>query len=362
MIPCAICGFNNPLGTRFCRGCGEKIETKLSMVNQSVAKTKQSDRETSLLKMGSSAMQIGGFLFLAALVFRNTLVPDMPAPDLPPVAVANLVPDAFLKAAPKNAAAANAPTRLTWRISQGPGLLKDIGVDVDRIHAWQDDIAKTQKDDGSWAAPDPLLATALAALALQACPTNDYLMAAARGRTWLKAKSPKDVASRAAVTRTLVLNAFIDAEDMPADLWSADKGYLVDSQAPVWQATGVALLAPKERRIDHSLLRAANTDALWAGWWDAVENKATPLPDAAFTAVDPGTLAAGEDRMMWAQEAWFLVGNPDEIQKALVKWSSSDPAPVDPLLAKAGPWAGEAVAVLTVASPMRMPPLALSVP
>ena len=366
MIPCPLCGFVNPLGTRFCRGCGEKVETKMSMVTQSVALTKQSDRESALIGMGKSALSVGGFLLIAALIFRNTLVPDMPAPDLPPVTVASLVPDAMLHA-PMHDSAASANARLTWRLNQGPALLKDVGVDIDHVHAWQDDILKAQKDDGAFTGSDQLLATALAALALQAVPTNDGLAAAARARAWLKPLAAKDLGSRPALTRSLVLTAFADAEDMPPELWAVDKGYLIDSQAPVWQATGVALLPAKDRRVNHDQLRGVNTDALWTAWWDAIDSKPVDnpvaVPASAFAAVDPTTLAAGEDRLMFMQEEWFLVGDPDDIRKNLDTWSRTDPAPVDAsLLAKTGPWAPEAVAVLTVASPLRMPPLALSAP
>jgi hypothetical protein len=339
------------------------MEIKLSQVAASVSKTNQTQREDAIFKMGMSAVSLGGFFFVAAFVLRSTLVPELPAPDLPPVSIPSIIPDDFGKVP---AAASQGPAtsrRLAWRRDQGPTLLGDIGVDRDHLHEWATSILKLQKEDGGFAGGDPLATTALATLALQAAPDSDLLTAAARSRTWLKAKS-KDLSSQSAFARSLTLTALADAEDLPPDLWSTNKGYLSDGQAAVWQAVGVALLPSTDRRTDHSLLRGTSQDPLWVAWWDAVEGKAKdPVPDTAFEAVDTKNLVVGEDRLMWAQEAWFLLASSDDLTQTLEAWSRTDPVPVDPgLLSRTAAWAPTAVAILTVASPLRLPPLAFSAP
>jgi hypothetical protein len=362
VIPCPNCTFVNPLGTRFCRSCGERIEVKLSQVAESVTKTNKSNRETSLVKAGMSSLTLGGFLLVAAIIFRCTLVPDVPAPDLPPVAMQDLIPETFGKPQASATTAATVGPRLSWRRNQGTAMLAAVGVDRDRLKTWQTSVRQAQKDDGSFGGSDQLMATALGALALQSAPDPEQLAAAAKARAWLKGHA-KDIAGRTGLTRSLVLAALIDAEDMPPDVLTANQGYLVDDQAPQWQALAIAMLPSIARHTEHTTLRNNSQDGLWTGWWDAVENKPGVVSDTALATVDTNNLVTGEDRMMWAHEAWFLAASGDDYTRILEGWSRTDPAPVNAdLLAKTGPWAPAAVAIITMAAPLRMPPLALSAP
>ncbi|GDY15118.1 hypothetical protein LBMAG53_39960 [Planctomycetota bacterium] len=83
MIPCQVCGNDNPLGTRFCRKCGAKVTTGLADVNASVAKTRRQDRGRMIRGWGSNVLSLGVFILACAVLIRWTATPALPPADLP---------------------------------------------------------------------------------------------------------------------------------------------------------------------------------------------------------------------------------------------------------------------------------------
>lgn len=111
MIPCDACGHQNPLTTRFCRQCGERLVINQEAVAQALQDDLAEGRSLRWLARGSSAMSVGGFLLLCGLVLRFVVVPPLPAPDVPPVEAGSVVPAPLPSATPVAADPAKPGTR-----------------------------------------------------------------------------------------------------------------------------------------------------------------------------------------------------------------------------------------------------------
>jgi hypothetical protein len=93
MILCQSCGNQNPMGTRYCRRCGTKIEINQQQVFQAVQDNQSDIAATRWMERGRSILIIGVFFLVCALVLRYAVVPEMPLADVPPVAVGGFLPD-----------------------------------------------------------------------------------------------------------------------------------------------------------------------------------------------------------------------------------------------------------------------------
>lgn len=360
MIPCPKCSHVNPLGTRFCRSCGEKLDVKVAQVMASVEQKRDTDRDERIYKAGRGALTLTVFALVCALTFRWLIVPDMPAPELPAVALGDIEP----KPAASEAAVdlpLGATTRLAWRREHGSALLSPLGVDLVQLQAWSDAIAKEQRADGSFPGQDALAATGLAALALQAYPREDRaLAAAASARAWLKTNLV-DLSQKRPLGRTLGMAALLDAQELPLALQTNGAIYLIDARAPVFQAFAYALYDAKDRPQDVRSLRSAGTTPEWGWYFDALTGKPPEIEVKAYFTESAKRLAKGEDRLVWAFTAWHFAAAPKDLIETLSAWSRAQPPPVaDDLVAACGPNAAAAVALIAVASPARVPPLWLS--
>lgn len=105
MIPCQSCGNDNPIGTRYCRRCGTKIEVNQQQVVAAVQRDQADVAATRWFERGRSALIIALFFLTCALVLRYSIVPPLPAADVPPVDVGGILPSelptAEAKPAPK---------------------------------------------------------------------------------------------------------------------------------------------------------------------------------------------------------------------------------------------------------------------
>jgi hypothetical protein len=356
VIACPACGYDNPLGTRFCRSCGGKIEVKLAHIVGSIEQTKQQYADDRLARAGRNALTLTLFVTVCALVFRWVVVPNMPPADLPPVPMGRILPEQ------PPTAAVTLPTatlqRLPWRRDYGSALIGSLGVDLVQLDAWQQSILATQAADGSFAGDDPIAATGLAALALQAYPHADaVVIAATKARAYLQTNL-KDLQKRAPLARALLMTALADAEELPPSAYNSFSMYLVDGKAAPWQAFSMSLLSTKDRPKGLNLLRSASTAPVWAGYFDLLEGKTPAIETRTFFTESAKAIATGEERMLWAFAAWHLAAAPKDLIETLSAWSRATPAPVDQdLTAKCGANAAAAVAILTLAAPARVPPL-----
>ncbi len=373
MVPCPKCGNINPLGTRYCRACGEKIEVTFGMIQASVGATQVQNRDTVILGWGRSAIALSVFLLICAVVLRTVLVPALPRADLPPVPTGDVFPSTTESKPGANGTtttaavvvgAAETTSRLVWRRINGEYILRDLRLNYPRLHARLDTLAATQMDDGSFPGEDKLAATALACLALQSFPSDRTLAAAQRARAVLTKALP-DLQFKPALARTLTIAALADAEELTAAQLAPMRTYLIDGKAAVWQALAVAALPsalrPKEK--DLVLLRTALPGnerwtlliALLGG------NVPADVRPSLFSVDSAAGLKLGEERLVWAFSAWQFHPSPDALLETLRAWSSSDTAaPVDPEVSqKCGPTASSSVAILATTTPLRVLPLAL---
>lgn len=104
MIPCQACGNQNPIGTRYCRACGTKIEFTPGQVLEAVQRDQAALASSRWFELGRSALIIGLFFLTCALVLRYSIVPPMPAADVPPVDVGSFLPRELPKVEAKAAA------------------------------------------------------------------------------------------------------------------------------------------------------------------------------------------------------------------------------------------------------------------
>ncbi|MBA3708034.1 MAG: zinc ribbon domain-containing protein [Planctomycetes bacterium] len=356
MIPCPTCEFVNPLGTRFCRSCGGKLDLKMSQVTGSIKNLKEQNRADQISSLGRSIFSLSAFLFIFTIVVRVMVVPAMPIADLPPAQV-----DALL---PKDGPAMTSTLplsefkRMSWRRDHASTILSGLGVDVVQLNTWQAALAASQKPDGSFPGDDPLAATGLATLALQAYPQDGSVIgAAAKARPWLQTQMA-DLTHSTPLARTLGMAALIDAEEITPGTLNSFSMYLRDGKAAAWQAFTIPLFNAKDRPTDLILLRKSLAGDVWANVFDALLGRAPTIDPKSYFTDAAKALKTGEVRLAWTFASWQLAAAPKDLTETIAAWSRTAPAPVDAdTMAKCGPLAATAVAVLTIASPARIPPL-----
>ncbi len=375
MISCQKCAHENPIGTRFCRGCGVRLEFNLQDIEQSIVGTKKADLDDHVFRWGRSSFALCGFLLVCTLVLRHVVAPPMPPSDWPdapllplipkdpPAWAVNAIPSATGTA---GGAALRGPVefngRLAWRRTHAPLILSGLGVDRAKLSAMQHAVAGTVAADGAVAGDDPLAANALASLALQASPGDEAVDAAiVRCHSWLTKRMGDLMTAKEPLARTLGAAALMDAELLPATERSKLNVNLVDGKAAFWQAWMLPLYPTDDRPTQLAALRAEHKGPAWDSWFELAAG-GVARPDATrLSAANANALTFGEDRLLWAANAWARPAMPLDLAQALTAWSALPPTPVAVLLTqKCGPQAATAVAVLAIAAPLRLTPLALA--
>ena len=369
MIPCKKCGHVNALTTMYCHGCGTKIEVSYAQVATSVASTTTEQRDQAILAWGRSAISLTCFLLICSLVLRYVAVPNPPSayvPEAPDIALLGGEPAwaASAAVAPVETTATATPARegrLAWRQRQGTNLLSAFSIDFKPLQATQKALLAAQKPDGSFAGDEPVCATALAALALQAWPATPEITAgAAKARAWIDG-AWRTLGQRPPLARALAVAALADADAL-SDLRSAQYGVLlVDGSSPIWQAFLLPLLEGARRPKDVIGLQNKLDGPLWAAWFQLCAGKPVEIEKAPLFSEAAAALATAEERFLWAQVAWLHPVAPDDYATTLRSWAAAAPIKPDAATAKAcGPTATAALGLLVATAPLRVPALPLS--
>ena len=364
MITCSACGFSNPMGTRWCRQCGEKLDLNAGQVQAALAATTVAAHHDRLLGYGRSAVSLGAFVLIVALILRYALVPDLPRADAYVTLPAQLLPAIARRAtdaAPPSLSAISSQ-RLRWRATICRPTANQLGLDLAQMDQVRTAIGATQKPDGTWNGDDPLATTALATLALQAWPDDQSLARAAVARTWL-ASQLSDPTRRSIAGRTLALVALDDAEALRPAERTRLQSYLIDGKLARFQTwalitTPLALQAP-ELGLVREAFDSTDGDLLWRGVFTLATGTLPDLPVSRFFTDSVGQVVA-EDRPAWALLAWHLGLAPGDVSQILRDWSRQAVPPItDPALAKTGAQAAEALWLIALAAPVRVPPMTL---
>ena len=373
MISCQKCAHENPIGTKFCRGCGVRLEFNLQDIEQSIIGTKKANLDDRVFRWGRSSFALCGFLLVCTLVLRHVVAPPMPPSDWPDAPLLPLIskdPPAWavnaIPSADGTTVTVRGPVefngRLAWRRSHAALILTGLGIDRVKLTALQHAVAGTVGADGAVAGDDPLAANALATLALQACPGDEAVDAAiVRCHGWLTKRIGELITAKEPLARTLGALALMDAELLPATERAKLNVYLVDGKAAFWQAWMLPLFPADDRPTQLANLRAELKGPAWDSWFELTSG-GIARPDATLlSAASANALAFGEERLLWAASAWARPAMPQDLAQTLAAWSALPPTPVAVLLTqKCGPQAATAVAVLAIAAPLRLTPLALA--
>lgn len=388
MIPCKQCGHVNPLGTLYCHQCGSPIQMDVSAIEHSVGETKDKYRRDQVFKAGRNAITVSGFLFLCAVVFSLSMVPDMPVrrfgypPDLAPKDV--FVAENALSVEGSGGPAPELPppdqiaeggamiNLMEWRRGEADFILGRFGVDLTQIGNWQIALMKAQNQEtGLWdqddktgiRIPDPHVATGLALLALQAYPVLPEI----QGRcelAWraIKKKAVLGDPGMSKLGRALCLFALVDAGQLTKDEIRRAASRLSDGSQPDWQVLALSSFPPERRpyrlaalvrQVDapiwqHLLQPFSDSEVLEGGeeGYDA-----DLFSDAYLPSLDP------LDRVAWSNAAWRLGLNPRLLDETLKKWSRADPPPraPDDLREKAGRIADLSLVILACTPSLRAP-------
>ena len=360
MITCASCGISNPMGTRWCRQCGTKLDLNVQQVQAAVSATAEAASDDNLVTAGRNTLALGGFLLVTAFILRLALVPDLPPVEAPLTLPDRVIPEIERAAAVASIGSGNtaiSSKRLRWRATVCRPLANQLGLDLDAMDGARERIAAAQKADGTWPGEDPLAATGLAALALQAWPSDEGLGRAARARAWSVIQL-QDATRRTALGRTLALAAIDDAEELGQAERTRLQTYIIDGKSPQWQAWILAGTLPANQPAELGLVRDALKTDVWR-WLFASATGGTPdLDGQRFYAETVGTVAA-EDRPAWAMLAWTRLPAPADTTTILQGWSRNPPpAATDPALAKAGAQVPDALWLIALAAPSRLPAVA----
>ena len=359
MIVCASCGISNPMGTRWCRQCGTKLDLNVAQVEAAVSATNEAASDDRFMGHGRSALALGGFLLLTTVILRLALVPDLPTVDAPVALPDRVLPEMERAATAAAAGAGNAAVpskRLRWRATVCRTTATQQGLDLAAMDAARERIAAAQKADGTWAGDDVLAATGLAALALQAWPSDEGLGRAARARAWLTAQL-QDPTRRQPLGRTLAIAALDDAEELAQADRNRLQAYFIDGKSPQLQTWILAGTASANQPPELGLVRDALKTDLWRWLFKSATGGVPDLDIKRFYTETVGTVAA-EDRPAWSLLAWTRLPAPVDTGAILQGWSRNPPPPAtEPALAKAGAQVADALWLLTLAAPSRLPAL-----
>jgi len=355
MIPCPVCGNVNPFTTRFCRKCGHRLEVKVSQVAHALEENAQTKREQRFHAASTSTLVLAGFLLACAAFARLVMVPDLPSADLPPYQVASLLP-----LPPTPVRMQPATSRLEWRRLHLLAELDGLGIDLVHLESQQHELVQTQRSDGSFPGDDPVAATGLAALALQAYPLSDEARAgAAAARSYLTGVF-NDLDKQAPLARVLAVAALLDAEALTPAQWAQAQPAITDGREPAWQAFCLASLPHEARPSELGLLAPASDGPLWKLLMQLLTDSPRPAQlgaDNPFSDQSPSP-ATGEGRMLWAFTAWQVPASPELMISLLTAWSRSAPAPIDAATqASCGQLAANEVGIITICACGHVAPL-----
>jgi hypothetical protein len=388
MIPCQKCNRVNPLGTVFCHGCGVRLVVNYQQVAESVAGTAKANVDDATFGWGRGSLMLCSFLMVCALVLRYGLVPAMPVLELPPAPALPLFPKeapAWIEKAKEASTATDdgavlAPNatnddiapplpasgsklrdlagRLGWRRDFARSILGDLRVDRKRLRGWQKSILASYDGKGSFAGEDPIAATSLCLLALQAWPSDEAVaIVMGQAQAWLLQQTPA-LAQKPALVRTLAVLALMDAEALPEAVRTSLSPTLIDGGVPQWQAYMLALHPNADRPTQLASLRNVLRGPQWDVYFELIGGGIPRTDPTLFSATAIKGLTTGEDRLAWAFLAWHMPVAPKELGDTLRTWAAENPAIVDPeLVKKVGPRAPEALALLTILAPLRLQPL-----
>jgi hypothetical protein len=360
MITCQVCAKDNTLGTIYCRQCGTKLIIDMAAIERSVAGSIKADKASALLRSGRSAMALCSFALVCAGVFRYVVVPPMPPTVFPPTPIAQL----FLLGTHINdekmvTTANNKPQALpgrfsTWRRLQSTALIPALTIDAARLRWWHDQLLASVEINGMVNQGEPLAATALTALAIQAWPHDtNTINIISRMQTWLRSQTD-GLVRKDPLTAALVTCALADWEVLSPTIYAHMEIALLDGQVAPWQLWLLPLHTTDQRPREFAALRKAADHQLWQGILKLIDPEKTaaiPIADIPLAS-----LTTGELRMAWTFCAWSTAHDPERMANTLATWSQQEPAPVEATLkAKCGPLSSSAVNVLTFAAPWRIP-------
>jgi hypothetical protein len=358
MITCTMCGTGNPLGTRWCRQCGTKLNLEIGQVQAAMQETDAEAQDQRWIAFGNSALTVGGFLLVAVIVLRVALMPALPAPEPVAALPRALIPETTPPAASVSALAAGnqavASQRLAWRAVVCRSIANDLGLDLAALDATRGRIADAQDERGIWEGSNRLAATSLAVLALQAWPSDASLGQASRGLTWIKSQV-KDPTRLDPLGRTLAFAALADAQELSAGDLQRSGNYCVDGKVPHWQAWLIACLPPGSRPSEAPLVQDACSD-LWR-WQLTISLGQVPALERQPFFVEAAPRIAAADRPAWVSLAWQCAPAPGDFTKILQEWSRAPVLPAPPELAPAGKAASDALWLIALSAPWRIPAL-----
>lgn len=365
MIPCNHCGADNPLGTMFCRGCGQRIEVDPNQILDSVKQTQSENRGQQILLTGRNAVAMCGFLFMAAMVVRMVIVPAMPDQRMP--LTDPRLGDELLQA-PQQVAAPEIPLALgaqddrllSWRSNNADRQLQALGIDREQVRIQQRRIAKQQTDSGGFPGPDEISATALAVLALQAYPGDPEIdQAALRGAEWLHVRRRRVIDGSNHQARSLLAMALMERDMLDRNDIAIAANVLGSGNRLDLQALTLPLFSPEQRPKDILVLRRQlGTQPLWLHYLDlfSAEPLVTTADHELFTPAQVRELSLF-DAWVWSQTAWLRAAAPQAQSQVLAAWSAPTGIQKEPgdLAATTGALTQDALAVLAICAPVRVP-------
>jgi hypothetical protein len=376
MIVCNHCGAKLSLGTMFCAACGQRVTVDFSMVQQSVNQQQNKQLSDNIWQTGRNALAFAVFLISAAMILRYLMVPQPPVAEMPlqsaqsasaifhPTMPAWIRRDGPAKSSAAPAANLSAladrdPSLLAWRKRQGDFVLGSTGVDLTQIGNWQIAILNKQRPDGSWAGGDPLAATGLACLALQAYPGLPEIEPALhKAWPWLLSRVTRPLANRDPLAFHLAAWALIDAGRLEPAQIATLRPSMTDGSLAKWQALALMSLPPKDRPERISALRISLRDPLWQHTIQPFANEPAGKPN--LDLFGPDTLGSIQeiDRIAWMCGLWRLGHDPKLMREVLRDWTKDTTAPTAP--ASLRTLAGEipadhGMAILATTAPLRCP-------
>jgi len=241
-----------------------------------------------------------------------------------------------------------------WRRVQSATLINALTIDAPRLRTWHDNLLASVDNDGVVNQAEPLAATALTALALQAWPHDrSTLITIMSMQTWLRSQTD-GLVRKDPLTAALVTCALADWDVLPPLLYAQMEIALLDGQAAPWQLWLLPLHTREQQPREFAALRKAADHQVWLGLLKLMDPKNTAV--IPISQIEPLTLTTGEHRMAWSYCAWSTADDPERITKTLAAWSQQSPAPVQSLLTtRCGPLSASAVALLAISAPWRLP-------
>jgi hypothetical protein len=360
MITCQVCAKNNTLGTIYCRQCGTKLIIDMAAIERSVAGSIKADKASALVRSGRSAMALCSFALVCALVYRYVVIPPMPPTVFPPTPIAQLFSpvttghDEQTGTTTNNKPQALAGRFSSWRRLQSLALIPTLTIEATRLRWWHDQLLASVENNGMVNQGEPLAATALTALAIQAWPHDTKSIdVISRMQTWLRSQTD-GLVRKDRLTATLVTCALADWEVLSPTIYANMEIALLDGQASSWQLWLLPLHTAEQRPREFAALRKAADHPLWLSMLKLIDPEKTAA--IRFAEIPTASLINGEQRMAWTFCAWSTAHDPEQMASSLALWSQQEPAPVaESLTAKCGPLSSSAVNVLTLAAPWRIP-------